>query len=398
MTAAEVKETIKSILGDTLAAEIAKLNGSTPSNKEVFELLKEHIGGVVRMQNGVAIPDQRGMKSARLIRGLCHGKGDSTKAAEWAKKNYPEDEGLAKALTIAGDGAGYIMPTEYSTDLIEFLRPMVAVRKLNPIVIPMDKNTLQIPKLVSGSTATYIGSDDDIVNTKPTFGMLNLVFKKLAALVPVSNDLIRYSAPSADDLVRNDLVQGMAQRENQAFLRDNGTSNTPKGLRYQAASGNIFAANATVNLANVTTDLGKMLLKLLENNVPMIRPGWIFAPRTMIYLMTVRDGNGNFAFKDEMSRGTLWGYPFAITTEVPVNLGGGTNESEIYFADFADVVIGESTSVMVDASDTAAYNSGTEVVATFSRDQTVIRAISEHDFGVRRAVSVAVMTAVTWGA
>jgi HK97 family phage major capsid protein len=138
------------------------------------------------------------------------------------------------------------------------------------------------------------------------------------------------------------------------------------------------------------------MLALLNGNSRMIRPGWIFAPRTFVYLSTVRDTNGNFAFRQEMLGGSLWSYPFGFTTSVPQNLGGGANESEVYLADFADVVVGESPMIELASSDSAAYHDGSAVVAAFSRDQTVVRAVMEHDLVMRHAESVAMLTAVLW--
>jgi len=85
------------------------------------------------------------------------------------------------------------------------------------------------------------------------------------------------------------------------------------------------------------------------------------------------------------------------TTSIPVNLGGG-DESEIYFVDFAEIMVGEVEGIIVDASDTAAYHDGSNVVAAFSQDQTVIRAIVQHDMAPRHNTSIAVLTAVDWGA
>jgi hypothetical protein len=52
---------------------------------------------------------------------------------------------------------------------------------------------------------------------------------------------------------------------------------------------------------------------------------------------------------------------------------------------------------LIDASDIAAYEEGGTVKAAYSRDETVIRAISEHDLVVRRAEAVAIATGVRWG-
>ena len=51
---------------------------------------------------------------------------------------------------------------------------------------------------------------------------MNLVARKLTAMVPVSNDLIRRSPIGVEEIVRDDLVQTIARREDLAFLRGDG--------------------------------------------------------------------------------------------------------------------------------------------------------------------------------
>jgi HK97 family phage major capsid protein len=342
---------------------------------------------------------EKGMITARIVRALAAAKGDPERAATWAKKNWNDSELVVKALA-AGDATagGYLVPPEYSTDLIELLKPQAVVRRLGAVTLPMDAGTMSIPKITGGATASYIGENTNIPKTEQTFGQITLTWKKLAALVPISNDLLRFSNPNADSIVRDDLVSAMALREDLAFIRDDGTSNKPKGLLNWAPTENKFSANPTVNLANVTADLGKAVYLLKKNNVRFIRPGWIMSPRTENYLMTVRDANGNFAFRTEMLAGRLFGFPYGVTSQIPENLGVDGNESEVYLVDFADAVIGEATQLIIDASTEAAYHDGTNVVAAFSLDQTVIRVIAQHDFAMRHAESIAVIQAVKWGA
>lgn len=353
--------------------------------------------GRARERNLPEGTEKRGLGFARIMRALVAEKGNPRNAAQFAREQWG-DEGIAKALAAGvGSAGGFLVPEDYSAEIIELLRPASVVMSLNPIVLPMPRGNLSIPKLASGSTAGYIGENQNAPKTEPTFGDLNLTARKLAALVPISNDLIRFSTPQADIVVRDDLVAAMAQRADLAFIRGDGTGNSPKGLRYWTPAANVIPANGTVNLANVTTDLGKLELALKNANVRMLRPGWIMSPRIERYLKDLRDGNGNFAFRPEMLTGKLNGYPYRVTTQIPSNLGGGTNESELYFVDFADAVIGDTMQIMLDVSDTAAYHDGSNVVAAFSLDQTVVRAIAQHDFGMRHDASVAVLSAVTWG-
>lgn len=342
--------------------------------------------------------EQKGQAFGRIVRALASSKGDPERAGSFARKSWGDGDEVVKALA-AGEATagGFIVPPEYSDEIIELLTPMTAVRSLGARVLPMTNGNLQVPKITAGASAFYIGENANITKSQQTFGMLNLVSKKLAALVPLSNDLIRFSRPSADSIVRDDVLRALRVKEDVTFIRSLGTQATPKGLKGWTPAANVIAVNATVNLANVTIDLGKLILALMNADVQLIQPGWIMAPRTWNYLMTVRDGNGNFAFRDEMLQGRLWGYPFRVTTQIPINLAvTGTNESEIYFADFADVVIGEASSVEIAVTSEGAYNDGTGLVAAFSTDQTVVRVIVHHDFGMRHEESVAYLKDVDW--
>jgi HK97 family phage major capsid protein len=387
ITRADLLDLIKSVSGTAIMEAL-----------EPFQ--KQHTGWMEQILNqqlkAAEPPLEKGIALARFVRAIVGGRYHGERPAVWAARQWGEANDVVKALA-AGDATagGFIVPPNYMTEISELLRPASVVRSLNPVLWPMPNGTANAPKLMAGSAASYISENQNIGVTQPAFGSLALAAKKLAAIVPISNDLIRYSSPAADTVVRDDLVAALAQRQDLAFIRGDGLQNTPKGLRYWAPAANVIAANATVTLQNTTNDLGKLVLALKNANVRMLRPGWLMSPRTEMYLMTVRDGNSNYVYRAEMLGGRLWGYPYRPTTQIPDNLGAG-NDSELYFADFMDAVIGEAMGLMIDASQEAAYYDGTQVQAAFSRDQTVIRAIEEHDFGMRHDASVAVLTGVTW--
>lgn len=352
-------------------------------------------------KNGADKPvREKGDAVARIARGLTAAKGDIRRAAEYIEQTLHDAE-VAKALAAGtGSAGGFLVPDQYVAELIEFLRPASVVRMMGARTVPMPGGNMTMPKQTGGATAAYIGENANIGKTESTFGQLKLSAKKLAALVPISNDLIRFASPSADAIVRADLVGAIAQAEDANFIRGDGLGNGPKGLRYWAAAANVMAVNATVNLANVGVDLGKCELALLDNNARFTQEsaGWLMAPRTRVYLENLRDSNGNKAFP-EIAQGRLKGYKIGVTTQIPKNLAvTDTNESEVYFVNFADVIIGEVPGLILEASDVAAYHDGSNVVSAFSLDQTVIRVIAQHDLGVRYDFSVAVLKDVDWGA
>jgi hypothetical protein len=78
-------------------------------------------------------------------------------------------------------------------------------------------------------------------------------------------------------------------------------------------------------------------------------------------------------------------------------LGGGSDESEVYLADMAQMLIAESDEMEVRMFESAAYHDGTAVRSAVSRDETVMRLIARHDFAPRyRGADIAVVTGVQW--
>lgn len=385
------KDDIAEIVKDTMR----QVNEGRPVD-DTREAVREMALAITRSHAPAEPKAQPGIMAARFMRSVAAGKTIDG-AARFAAKEWGEDSAIAKSLLASeAEAGGVLVPTEWSVDVIELLRERAIVRSMGPRIVPMTSGSIQIPKLTGGATASYIGEEQNIDATEPTFGQINLVWKKLACLVPISNDLLRFGAVGADSIVRDDAIGAMAQREDQAFIRGDGTEHTPRGLVSWVPAANQFDANATVNLANVTTDVASALLLLREGHSRMLTPGWLWAPRTEMYLRSVRDTNGNFAFKEEMDGGTFFGYPFGSTTEIPTNLGAGSDESQIILADFSDVIIGEANTIEVSASDQASYWDGSALQSAYSRDLTLLRVLAHHDLGVRHDESLVLIDAVTW--
>jgi HK97 family phage major capsid protein len=389
-------------IGRAQAAEQAAAATATPVDKTAATAAASNGPHVEPALKQEAKP---GQGVARMARALAATKGDPRRAAEFAEKNGFGADVAAALNTGTESSGGILIPANLSSEVIELLRPKAVVRALGARSLPLANGNVTVPRLKGGAVVGYIGTDSDIPATEQQFDDLKLSAKKLSALVPISNDLLRYSGsnPNVDKIVTDDLTGAMATREDKAFIRDDGTGNTPKGLRSWALVANVIHAPDLSALSGealynaLDTALGSLILLLENADTGMAQPGWILAPRTKRYLADLRDGNGN-KFFPEMDKGMLKGYPFRSTTQVPWNLGVGANESEIYFVDFADCYIGESDELRIDYSSEATYkDAGGTVISAFQRDQTLVRVIAQHDFGPRHVESIAVMDQVKWG-
>lgn len=352
-----------------------------------------------RAEPRVAEKLEPGITFARIVTSLAASNMDQRAASDHAEKVWGSDMGqivanMEQSTDVKG---GFLVEKTYSRDFIDLLRPNVVVRQLGARTVPMRSGNLTMRKKTASSSAAYVGERAPIPATNPTIGELSMSAKKLAALVPITNELIRHADIGVDALVRDDLTEAVALKEDQQFIRGAGTATSPKGLIALMAAGNQIAANAANTLASVTSDLGKLRLRVMNANVPMTRCGYIMSPRTMMFLEGLRDGNGNKAYP-EIAEGKLGIYPIGVTTSVPDNLGVGGNESEIYFGDFAQLLIGDTYNVTIASSTEASYVEDGVTRSAFQNDETLIRIIEEHDTALRYDAAFAMLTAVTWGA
>lgn len=347
---------------------------------------------------------------AGMVGALVKYPGNPYAAAEFAQKNLGAIGGeVSMALNSSNStGGAVLVPANTASSVIERLVPNAVVRMMGALTLPLNNGNLKMPSLSGGASAGYIGREDDAPVSQQTFGNVQLTAKKLASLVPISNDLIRFAGTDrrVDALIVEDTAVSMATAEDAAFIRGDGTNNTPTGLRTWLPAGNLIPATDVTSLTGqaliqaIIADAGRAILALRRANVRLTKPGWLMHPDTMQFLGDLLTTVGNKVFP-EIADGMFRGYPIGVTTQIPTNLslaasGAAGNGSELYFVDFAQMVIGESMSLQVAVSTEATYTTGGVSVNAFQRDETLIRMITENDFGPRHPQAIAVLNGITW--
>lgn len=360
-----------------------------------------------------------------MVKMLGAGAGSIHNARVEAKELYGENHPVTKALVVStGSAGGFIVPPDQMTEIIELLRPETVVRAAGPRIIPMPRGTMTLPGQASSAAASYGSEVGKIASSEQKLNQIVASYKKLTALVPVSNDMMRYADPAVDAFVRDDLIQVLALREDLAFLLGDGTQDTPRGYlsfangfavagggtagiflatanSTAAAGGNFVTSNETYTLATVAQELGGLVQKLDGANVKDRKRCWFMNPRSKNYLLNVQNSLGSYVYRDEMNKGTLLGYPFKLTTQIPTNIWdtNGTNKdcSFVVLAEMTETLILDSMQMELAVSREGSYVDGNgNTISAFQNDQTLIRAIEEHDFQLRHDASVAIAQFVRW--
>ncbi|EAW9499868.1 phage major capsid protein [Salmonella enterica] len=339
----------------------------------------------------------QGAGVARMVMSIAAGRGDLAMASNFAASEL-NDQKLAAVINTAANSGGALVPQNMRNEVIELLRDRTIVRRLGARSIPLPNGNLSIPRLAGGSTAGYVGEGRDVKASGASFDDVKLSAKTLICMVPVSNQLIGRAGFAVEQLILSDIISGIATREDKAFLRDDGTNDTPKGMKKVAEenSRTLEWAGTDYSLIAIDAYLNDMMLKVMDGNSNMLSSGWGMSNRSYMKLLGLRDGNGNKAYP-EMAQGMLKGYPVLYTSAIPVNLGTGGKESEIFFADFSDVLIGEDGKMIVDFSREAAYiDADGQMVSAFARNQSLVRVQMDHDIGFRHVEGLVLGTKVTW--
>nr|WP_294549952.1 phage major capsid protein [uncultured Rhodopila sp.] len=412
----------------------------TYANPESDPYINDAAARRVSEGNGSRIGSARSLVFGGMLKMAAAGNGNLFLARQSSREVYGENHPVTRALiTSVGSSGGFIVPPDYMNEIIELLRPASVVRSSNPRVIPMPRGTMTLPSQTSPATATYGTEVGQIAASQQTVGQIIASFKKLTALVPVSNDMMRYADPAVDAFVRDDLVKVVALREDLAFIFGDGTQSTPRGwisfanmwvasqggtigtwlnaanstAAVNGAStaatnpltgqngGNFITSDETYTLSTVSSELGGAINKLDTANVAESRRIWFMHPRTFNYLYWVQNSLGVFVFRDELDKGKLSGYPIKKSTQIPINIwdATGTNKdcSFIFLAEMDETMILDSMSLELAVSREGSYvDASGNTVSAFQNDQTLVRAIAEHDFQMRHDSAVAVIQFVRW--
>lgn len=330
-----------------------------------------------------------------MAHALINAKGNLEKAVERLEKDG--HTAISAALSGATEGAGGVtLPRPQAEAVIGLLRPRVTVRASGAQVHDMPAGELRNARVASPATAGYGAENAAITESEPTFDKVEEKFRKLTSLVPIGNSLLRHSSASVALMVRDDIVREMGLKNDLAFLRFDGTGNAPKGLRQWALTAHWQDAVAK-DAATVEAAIRRIVSQVEDADVGLVTPGWIMRASAKNFLASLRWANGFKVFPSIDDSGTLHGAPIKTTSQIPDNLGVGGDETEVYFADFSEIMIGDTMAITLASSTEAAFvNASGDTVSAFQNDLTLMRAIAEHDLAPAHDEAIAGLNGAGW--
>jgi HK97 family phage major capsid protein len=333
-----------------------------------------------------------GIAFARYAMCLTAAKGKHDVAFRLAERHYPQTESIVKTLKAQSEGvnledlmklktsvaagtttdatwAGPLVYAEtFGGDFINYLRPRTLIGQAQFRPIPFN---VRVGGQTSGGTAYWVGQGKAKPVTKFDFNATTVPFTKVAAISVLTQELIRFSSPSAEALVRESLADAVIARiDNDLFDPD------------VAAVANVSPAGLLNGVAPVgghitSTDPDVLRCAILalwapwdSTNIGM-RPAYYTSPAVARMLSFMTDSLGNPAFPGITPQGGSYkGVPVRISQYIANNGGSGgspfilVDEAEVYLADDNGVTLDASEQATIEMSDAPTGAAGVPTAAS----------------------------------
>lgn len=312
-------------------------------------------------------------------------------------KEFATERALNSASAAAG---GILVPEDMSSEIIDLLRPRTTFLRGGPRRVPLVSGSYKLPAAAAGATASWRGEGQAIQASQPSFKDINLVAKFLDSLVPLTNQLLRWSLPDVRGWVERDMSQALGVALDGAAYFGPGTAHSPLGItkipgvhRFTALGG---TAPSIVQIESTARDLE---LSMENKDLIMNSTAWVMAPRTLRFLSDLRGNNDMLLYPTLQGENPVWrGRPVFKTTQVSIRGGVTTDETEILLVNFDDIYFGEGAGISFSVSTEATYVKNGVAISAFQNDLTLIKASLEADVDMAYTEAVAVAEQVRWGA
>jgi len=300
-----------------------------------------------------------------------------------------------KALTTSSSDtpkAGYLIPTELQKEILRIAAGEYGVARKEMRYLPFTGpgNTRQIPTLGTSVSVSWVNESAEKPSVQPLFGLVNQTLKKLAAIVPLTEELLEDSAINLTQLIATLFAEAISKAEDDAFFA--GTGSPWTGI----------LNNGSVNVVNMGTGEGFSamtaddLLDMIDKTPSgMLQGSKFYMNRTILSVIRkLKDTSNQYIYQNPGGGlpATVWNYPVVTCDAFPGITATAASKTFVLFGNLQKAaVLGDKQEMRVMLLDQATI--------TDTDGQTVINLAQQDMIGIRVVERVgyvlALPTAVT---
>lgn len=336
-------------------------------------------------------PDKKGIGVARMVIALIQARGNHYQAADLAKQHYKDMPEVGMALRAAVDAgdtttsgwASQLIPAaqQMQNEFIDLLRPATLVGRIPGLRrVPFN---VAVPLQSGGGAYGWVGEAKPKPVTSLAFASATLRWAKAAGIVVITRELARFGQPSAELIIRNELVKGTAQFLDGQFIDHTVTASNDNpasilnGVSAQVASGTTAEA--------FRYDLSVIVGLFITANQDPTTAVLLMSATTAMNLALMRNALGQREFPGiSVKGGDIDGLPVVVSQTVGARLVL-INANDILLADDGVINVDVSEQASIEMSTTPLHGEESPV------DGTVFKSLWQNNL-----VGLRVETFMTW--
>ena len=250
-------------------------------------------------------------------------------------------------------------------DFIDVLRNASSVMQAGATMLTGLSGDVKIPKKTAASSGAWIATEGGAsTESEPTFGQVTMSPKTVGAFTDITRLMMMQSSLDIENLVRNDLSTGIALAIDNGALQGSGSSGQPTGIK------NTSGINAPTSFAAANPTFAEVVAMetaVAEDNALMGNLAYILPASMLGALKTTAKDTGSGLFVADGNQ--INGYNAIVSNQVTAG--------DLYFGNFADLLIGMYGGLDITVDPYTASTSGTvRIVALQTVDVAVRHAVS----------------------
>ena len=325
----------------------------------------------------------KGTAFVRYAMAMAASKGDSYAALERAKQwtDTPEVEMLVKAAvnpgTIAEPAwAAPLAVQQPINDFLDLLRPATLIGKIPGLRrVPFN---ISMPVQTGGGTYGWVGEGAPKPVGNLQLASATLGIAKAAGIIVISYELAKLSSPSAEGVVRNDMVNGMASYLDTQFI-DPTVAAVATVSPASITNASVSIGSAGTSADNARTDIKALIASFLAGNqgtASLANTVLIMSESNAFALSVALNPLGQPLYPGLTAKGgTILGID-VVTSQVAGTTVALVNPNEILYADDGGVTIDVSreASVEMNTTPTSPVAAATVLVSLWQQNLIGLRA------------------------
>lgn len=256
----------------------------------------------------------------------------------WCKEHGVENRALNEGSNSAG---GVLVPEEFAARVIRLVENYGTFAASGVEKVTMSRDTMIIPKRVTGTTAYFVGEGTAVTESEPSYANVQLVAKKLAVGTRMSTEVVEDALISLADAVATEFATSLAYKIDLCGWTGDSTSSSggitgvvPKindGTKAASVvtSGTGRTGFETLTVADFVNVIGKMPLYARSGAQWYISPTGFAS--SMARLRYAAGGNTVESVGGGVNE-TFLGFPVNLVHVMDSTLGADTGKVKVLFA------------------------------------------------------------------